>query len=146
MNRYLPQLQTVAGLWGFVHRIRSQAIQKMIPHQANCEFLLKDLKTQRVCFFELDSSFKVTGCALPQDSLFLMITVWPQPRSPQVGSTSVCGLLRSIAENFSRSLPLNMSSQCEPFGTPDLSRAEILASSRADWAMEPWITEERTQR
>ena len=62
----------------------------------------------------------------------------------QVGSTSVCGLLRSIAENFSRSLPLNTSSQCETFCTPDISRAEILASSRADWAMEPWITEERT--
>lgn len=88
----------MAGLRGFVHRIKSEAIQKIL-NQENCEFLLKDLKTQRLCFSELDSSFEFTYMHPSQDSeLWVIMLFRPQSKSRQVGPLSIVRLLRHVAE------------------------------------------------
>lgn len=149
VNRYLPQLQTVAGLWGFVHRIKSQAIQKMIPDQANYEFLLKDLKTQRLCFFELESSFKVRKCAPSQNSSFLAIMIFrPPPRSHQVGPSSVPMLLRHDAERAFQDLYLWICPNRVKLLGPRPCQAwdsRVWQLLGQEWAVEPWTAEEKTE-
>lgn len=122
----------------------------MIPNQASWDFLLKDLKTQRLCFSELDSSFKVIRCASFQDSLFLVRTASrPQPRSHQAGPNSTSRLLRRIGrQTFKVSTSENTLTGWNTYHPRCYQGcgSRVWQLLRQEWTMEPWSTEQMTWR